>query len=59
MITWMTFWFDFSKKQHIEEMADAALTFASQALNLAPARMRAVCVGGYATAATHILEKGA
>ena len=36
MITWMTFWFDFSKKQHIEEMADTALTFASQALNLAP-----------------------
>ena len=38
MITWMTFWFDFSKKQHIEEMADAALAFASQALDLAPGK---------------------
>ncbi len=34
MITWMTFWFDFSRKGQIEEIAEAAVTFASHALNL-------------------------
>ncbi len=34
MITWITFWFDFKQKERIDQIADSAATFASQALNL-------------------------
>ena len=34
MITWMTFWFDFSRKGKIDEIAESAVTLASHALNL-------------------------
>ena len=34
MITWMTFWFDFSRKGKIDEIIESAVTFASHALNL-------------------------
>ena len=34
MITWMTFWFDFSRKEKIAEIAESAVTLASHALNL-------------------------
>lgn len=49
MITWMTFWFDFGKKQRIEEMADTALIFASRALNLTPGQSAALATKGAAT----------
>jgi len=34
MITWTTFWFDFSRKEKINEIAESAVTLASHALNL-------------------------
>lgn len=34
MMTWITFWFDFKRKGQIDKIAESAVTFAAQALNL-------------------------
>lgn len=34
MMTWITFWFDYTRKESIDEMAEAALSFALKGLSL-------------------------
>jgi hypothetical protein len=34
MMTWITFWFNFKRKEEIAQIAESAATFASHALNL-------------------------
>ena len=34
MMTWITFWFDFKRKEQIDKIAESAVTFAIQALSL-------------------------
>jgi len=33
MMTWITFWFDFKRKEQIDKIAESAVTFAAHALN--------------------------
>jgi AcrR family transcriptional regulator len=34
MMTWITFWFDFKRKEQIDKIAESAVTFAAHALSL-------------------------
>jgi AcrR family transcriptional regulator len=43
-ITWITFWFDFKRNGEIDQIAEAAASFASHALNLHAGRARELAV---------------